>query len=34
MITDKGDEVIICEKCHRLWLKHKAEEKAEGKDNE
>lgn len=35
MITDKGENVIICERCKRLWLKAKAEEeKAKGADDE
>lgn len=26
MITEKGTEVIICEKCMRLWKKYKGKE--------
>ena len=34
MVTDKGENAIICERCKRLWRKAKAEEKTEGADNE
>lgn len=35
MVTKKGEEVIICERCKRLWKKSKAEEeKAKGADDE
>lgn len=31
MVTNKGENVIICERCKRLWRKIKAEEeKKEG----
>ena len=26
MVTNKGESVIICERCKRLWKKAKAEE--------
>lgn len=33
MVTDKEENVIICERCKRLWRKAKAEEeKAKGTD--
>ena len=35
MVTIKGENVIICERCKRLWRKAKAEEeKAIGADDE
>ena len=35
MITQDGEEVIICERCMRLWRKAKAEEeKAKGAGDE
>ena len=35
MVTNKGENVIICERCNRLWRKAKAEdEKAKGADDE
>ena len=34
MVTDKGENVIICERCKRLWQKITAEEKAKGADDE
>ncbi len=29
MVTDKGENVIICERCKRLWRKAKAEKEKE-----
>ncbi len=29
MVTNKGEYVIICERCKRLWKKYKAEEEEE-----
>ena len=35
MVTKKGEDVIICERCKRLWKKSKAEEeKVKGADDE
>ena len=35
MVTNEGENVIICERCKRLWRKAKAEEeKAKGADDE
>ena len=35
MVTEKGEDVIICERCKRLWRKAKAEEeKVKGADDE
>lgn len=35
MVTQSGKDVIICERCKRLWRKAKAEEeKAKGADDE
>ena len=35
MMTENGENVVICERCKRLWRKAKAEEeKAKGADNE
>ena len=35
MVTKNDENVIICERCKRLWKKLKAkEEKAKGLDNE
>ena len=34
MVTKKGEDVIICERCKRLWKKLKAEEeKVKGADD-
>lgn len=35
MVTNKGESVIICERCKRFWRKAKAEEeKPEGADDD
>jgi len=35
MVTNKGENVIICERCKRLWKKTKSEgEKVKGADDE
>lgn len=35
MVTENGEDVIICERCKRRWKKLKAEEeKAKGADDE
>ena len=35
MVTKAGEEVVICERCKRLWKKLKAkEEKLKGADDE
>lgn len=33
MITEKDEEVIICERCKRLWKKYKAEEERKTNDS-
>lgn len=32
MITQEGEEVVICEKCHRLWKKHNTTEENNNKE--
>lgn len=35
MVTNKGENVIICERCKRIWKKSKTEEeKVKGADDE
>ena len=35
MVTKKGEDAIICERCKRLWKKSKAEEeKVKGESRE